>query len=78
MKLRDNGQLVAGVAAKDMGDKTIGNDLDNAEISFSQAACWHTDEPPAIKMKENGAFWSRSGETSWASRAGLVAKGFLT
>eukprot|EP00435_Cladocopium_sp_Y103_P065956 s1398_g28.t1 len=36
MKLRENGQLVSGVTAKDMGDKTIGNDLDNAEISFSK------------------------------------------
>lgn len=36
MKLREDGQLVSGVTAKDMGDKTIGNDLDNAEISFSK------------------------------------------
>lgn len=36
MKIRQNGELVSGVVAKDMGDKTIGNDLDNAEIAFSQ------------------------------------------
>mmetsp|Transcript_29242 Transcript_29242/g.68021 ORF Transcript_29242/g.68021 Transcript_29242/m.68021 type:complete len:469 (-) Transcript_29242:97-1503(-) len=36
MQLRNNGQLVPGVTAEDMGDKTIGNDLDNARISFSK------------------------------------------
>jgi len=36
MELRKNGQLVPGVTAEDMGDKTIGNDLDNACISFSK------------------------------------------
>mmetsp|Transcript_48242 Transcript_48242/g.86987 ORF Transcript_48242/g.86987 Transcript_48242/m.86987 type:complete len:413 (+) Transcript_48242:100-1338(+) len=36
MKIRQNGQLVSGVQAEDMGDKTIGNDLDNACISFSK------------------------------------------
>lgn len=36
MELRRNGQLVEGVSAEDMGDKTIGNDLDNASISFSK------------------------------------------
>jgi len=36
MQLRgEDGQLVPGVSAEDMGDKTIGNDLDNARISFS-------------------------------------------
>ncbi|CAJ1455961.1 unnamed protein product, partial [Effrenium voratum] len=36
MQMRRNGQLVEGVTAKDMGDKTIGNDLDNGEIAFNQ------------------------------------------
>mmetsp|Transcript_51922 Transcript_51922/g.116448 ORF Transcript_51922/g.116448 Transcript_51922/m.116448 type:complete len:464 (+) Transcript_51922:76-1467(+) len=36
MELRKGGQLVPGVSAEDMGDKTIGNDLDNAQISFSK------------------------------------------
>ncbi|OLP98777.1 Acyl-coenzyme A oxidase-like protein [Symbiodinium microadriaticum] len=31
-----NGELVPGVTAQDMGDKTIGNDLDNAQIGFSK------------------------------------------
>jgi len=35
MDLRKNGELVPGVTAEDMGDKTIGNDLDNARINFS-------------------------------------------
>jgi acyl-CoA oxidase len=36
MELRRNGKLMPGVGAEDMGDKTIGNDLDNARISFDQ------------------------------------------
>lgn len=36
MQLRRNGELVPGVTAQDMGDKTIGNDLDNAQIGFSK------------------------------------------
>lgn len=36
MQLRQNGKLVDGVTAEDMGDKTIGNDLDNARISFKK------------------------------------------
>jgi acyl-CoA oxidase len=35
MELRRNGELVDGVQMGDMGEKTIGNDLDNAWISFS-------------------------------------------
>mmetsp|Transcript_34836 Transcript_34836/g.55959 ORF Transcript_34836/g.55959 Transcript_34836/m.55959 type:complete len:464 (-) Transcript_34836:30-1421(-) len=35
MEIRKNGQLVEGVGMGDMGVKTIGNDLDNAWISFS-------------------------------------------
>lgn len=34
MEIRKNGQLVEGVEMGDMGVKTIGNDLDNAWISF--------------------------------------------
>jgi acyl-CoA oxidase len=30
----DNGNLFSGIEMKDMGRKTVGNDLDNAEISF--------------------------------------------
>lgn len=36
MELRKGGELVPGVSTEDMGDKTIGNDLDNARISFSK------------------------------------------
>lgn len=37
MDLRDSsGKLVPGVSMEDMGDKTIGNDLDNARINFSK------------------------------------------
>jgi len=36
MDLRRNGQLVEGVTVEDMGAKTIGNDLDNARITFSK------------------------------------------
>lgn len=37
MRLRgEDGKLVEGVSAEDMGDKTIGNDLDNARIGFSK------------------------------------------
>ncbi|CAE8738025.1 unnamed protein product, partial [Polarella glacialis] len=36
MQLRRDGKLVEGVTADDMGDKTIGNDLDNARISFNK------------------------------------------
>mmetsp|Transcript_42365 Transcript_42365/g.79386 ORF Transcript_42365/g.79386 Transcript_42365/m.79386 type:complete len:479 (+) Transcript_42365:66-1502(+) len=36
MELRRNGQLVEGVEVGDMGVKTIGNDLDNAWISFNK------------------------------------------
>jgi len=36
MEIRRNGELVPGVTAEDMGDKTIGNDLDNARIAFSK------------------------------------------
>jgi len=32
----EDGNLVPGVKVEDMGDKTIGNDLDNARISFSK------------------------------------------
>lgn len=35
MDLRKDGQLVDGVTIGDMGDKTIGNDLDNAWIEFN-------------------------------------------
>ena len=31
-----SGALVPGVSAGDMGDKTIGNDLDNAWITFDK------------------------------------------
>lgn len=34
MSLRENGEVVAGVTHGDMGQKTIGNDLDNAWIAF--------------------------------------------
>mmetsp|Transcript_36842 Transcript_36842/g.84904 ORF Transcript_36842/g.84904 Transcript_36842/m.84904 type:complete len:465 (+) Transcript_36842:67-1461(+) len=34
MTLRESGKPVAGVTFEDMGEKTIGNDLDNARISF--------------------------------------------
>lgn len=34
MEMRQNGDLVPGVEVGDMGEKTIGNDLDNAWISF--------------------------------------------
>lgn len=36
MELRRDGKLVPGVSAEDIGDKTIGNDLDNALISFDK------------------------------------------
>jgi len=36
MQMRQDGKLVPGIQAEDMGDKTIGNDLDNASISFSK------------------------------------------
>jgi acyl-CoA oxidase len=37
MDLRDSsGKLMDGVSMEDMGDKTIGNDLDNARINFSK------------------------------------------
>jgi len=37
MELRDaSGKLTPGVTMEDMGDKTIGNDLDNARINFSK------------------------------------------
>jgi acyl-CoA oxidase len=35
MDLRRNGEVVSGVSHGDMGVKTVGNDLDNAWISFS-------------------------------------------
>mmetsp|Transcript_69196 Transcript_69196/g.150573 ORF Transcript_69196/g.150573 Transcript_69196/m.150573 type:complete len:476 (+) Transcript_69196:102-1529(+) len=35
MELRRDGKLVEGVEAGDMGEKTIGNDLDNAWLSFT-------------------------------------------
>jgi len=56
MKLRENGELVPGVVAKDMGDKTIGNDLDNAEISFSKV--WLPKESLLDKYAgvENGEY----------------------
>mmetsp|Transcript_125727 Transcript_125727/g.367381 ORF Transcript_125727/g.367381 Transcript_125727/m.367381 type:complete len:466 (+) Transcript_125727:92-1489(+) len=36
MEMRRNGELVPGVTVEDMGNKTIGNDLDNARVSFSK------------------------------------------
>jgi len=36
MEMRRDGQLVDGVTVEDMGNKTIGNDLDNARVSFSK------------------------------------------
>jgi len=37
MNLRDSaGKLVPGVHTEDMGDKTIGNDLDNARVTFTK------------------------------------------
>merc|ERR1719253_1097370 len=36
MEIRQGGSLAPGVTMEDMGDKTIGNDLDNASISFSK------------------------------------------
>jgi len=35
MNLRENGNVVSGVSHGDMGKKTVGNDLDNAWISFN-------------------------------------------
>jgi len=35
VNLRDNGQVLPGVLLTDMGRKTVGNDLDNASIAFS-------------------------------------------
>lgn len=36
MEFRQDGKLVPGVSLEDMGDKTIGNDLDNASILFTK------------------------------------------
>ena len=36
MDLRQNGKLVDSVILEDMGSKTVGNDLDNARISFNR------------------------------------------
>jgi len=38
MDFRNNGELVAGVTTEDMGKKTVGNDLDNAWISFDNVS----------------------------------------
>ena len=36
INLREKGEVVPGVTHGDMGKKTVGNDLDNAWISFNQ------------------------------------------
>jgi len=64
MELRRNGELVAGVSMEDMGDKTIGNDLDNARISFSNV--WIPKSALMDKYSgiENGEFVQRRAGTS--------------
>ncbi|CAK9078912.1 Acyl-coenzyme A oxidase-like protein (Acyl-CoA oxidase-like protein) [Durusdinium trenchii] len=71
MKIRQNGELVSGVVAKDMGDKTIGNDLDNAEIAFSQV--WLPKESLLDKYAgiEGGEYASESGVRSPVPRKGV-------
>lgn len=39
VSFRENGTLVNGVTVKDMGPKSVGNDLDNASISFKNLKC---------------------------------------
>jgi len=72
MDFRQGGVLVPGVTVADMGEKTVGNDLDNAQISFD-----HVKLPRSALLSKN-ADVSPQGhyelkETSAAASTGKVA-----
>lgn len=65
MELRQNGQLIPGVTAEDMGGKTIGNDLDNARIAFSNI--WLPYEALLDRhagIKDNEYYQAKAGITN--------------
>jgi acyl-CoA oxidase len=49
MNFRENGELMKGVTLKDMGRKTIANDLDNASIHFD-----HVELPKSALLSRYG------------------------
>lgn len=65
MRLRgEDGELCEGVSAEDMGDKTIGNDLDNARIGFSKVWIPKTSLLDKYSGVENNEFIQRRPGTS--------------
>ena len=52
-----------------MGDKTIGNDLDNAEISFSKAQRW-----PAVRRSRGDRVATGLGDQVWLPKDALLDK----
>lgn len=58
------GELVEGVTAEDMGDKTIGNDLDNARISFSNVEVPRSGLLDRYSAVENNEYVQRQAGVS--------------
>ena len=56
MDFRKDGELVDGIVVDDMGEKTVGNDLDNAWIQFNNV------ELPKSSMLSKYAEISEDGE----------------